>query len=621
MESPSRQQPTAPASTVSAKEEALRIARGQPPAKIKPVASQARPEGWRETVESIVVAFVLAFLFRTFVAEAFVIPTGSMAETLYGRHKDVVCEQCGTTYRVGASEEVDRDDGLYREESRIVYAYCPNCRYRQKIYDAPVFKGDRILVNKFPYEFHDPKPWDVVVFKYPDDPKTNYIKRLIGLPGETITIEGGDIYHRRGDRQPKEILRKPLQKQREMQMLVYDNDKPAKELLDSGYPERWAAVAPNPEKGWSDADGWIADPPSRSFRTNAQTPSGTYDWLRYRNYVPTAHDWERAEAKLPPDVPPQPLLISDFYGYNGGQSARSLSPGDALGENWVGDLTLNCNVEVLAPKGELIFELVKAQRRNRCVVDLATGKATLLYQDDTLSGGGQRSDEDIVLGQADTPLAAAGNYRVSFANVDGRLALWVNDRVVEFVNKEGQDNPLPTQPEIQLPSRQDLCPAGIAAKGADVRVSHLLLTRDIYYTQGDESGHGGSRSLLSDPAEYADLAQRQQPKAYELADDEFLVLGDNSPRSADSRLWNRRPIHPYAVPRNLLIGKAFFIYWPHGVPFGNHGRGYAPDIPPFNSLFYHRQYDEQTHTVKVSNDYPAFTIPFYPQFSRMHRIR
>ena len=47
----------------------------------------------RELVESLVVALFLAFLFKTFEAEAFVIPTGSMAPTLMGRHKDVECSQ------------------------------------------------------------------------------------------------------------------------------------------------------------------------------------------------------------------------------------------------------------------------------------------------------------------------------------------------------------------------------------------------------------------------------------------------------------------------------------------------------------------------------------------------
>ena len=62
----------------------------------------------RDTVESLVVAFVLAFLFRTFEAEAFVIPTGSMAPTLMGAHKDLNCPNCTFQYQIGASSEEDQ---------------------------------------------------------------------------------------------------------------------------------------------------------------------------------------------------------------------------------------------------------------------------------------------------------------------------------------------------------------------------------------------------------------------------------------------------------------------------------------------------------------------------------
>ena len=75
-----------------------------------------RKDGIRETVESVVIAFVLAFLFRAFEAEAFVIPTGSMAPTLMGVHKDLACEKCGLPYRVSASEEQDE---LARELFRV----------------------------------------------------------------------------------------------------------------------------------------------------------------------------------------------------------------------------------------------------------------------------------------------------------------------------------------------------------------------------------------------------------------------------------------------------------------------------------------------------------------------
>ena len=57
----------------------------------------------RETVESLVIAFTLALLFRAFEAEAFVIPTGSMAPTLMGRHKDLDCSECEFNFQAGAS--------------------------------------------------------------------------------------------------------------------------------------------------------------------------------------------------------------------------------------------------------------------------------------------------------------------------------------------------------------------------------------------------------------------------------------------------------------------------------------------------------------------------------------
>jgi len=54
--------------------------------------------------------------------------------------------------------------------------------------------GDRILVNRFVYWFSGPKRGDVVVFPFPEDPRNNYIKRVVGLPGEVIEIRDGHIY-------------------------------------------------------------------------------------------------------------------------------------------------------------------------------------------------------------------------------------------------------------------------------------------------------------------------------------------------------------------------------------------------------------------------------------------
>src|SRR5437870_1758271 len=134
------------------------------------VQNPKRPDSWRETIESIVIAFVLAFLFRTFEAEAFVIPTGSMAPTLMGRHKDVVCPKCSYRYQVSASEEESEDP--HRPTANCVAGMCPMCHYvlpmrpdlpegvpekhEGKITLQSSYNGDRILVNKYLYTFADP---------------------------------------------------------------------------------------------------------------------------------------------------------------------------------------------------------------------------------------------------------------------------------------------------------------------------------------------------------------------------------------------------------------------------------------------------------------------------------
>ena len=93
------------------------------------------------------------------------------------------------------------------------------------------------------------------------------------------------------------------------------------------------------------------------------------------------------------------------------------------------------------------------------------------------------------------------------------------------------------------------------------------------------------------------------------------MFGDNSSMSKDSRLFDyeARPMngiisHRYAVREKDLIGKALFIFWPHGVPFLNDGKG----IP----VWYHK-----TREGKKAEDYPSFRIPFYPNLTRMKKIR
>jgi signal peptidase I len=164
-------------------------------------------EGIVNTVEWLLVALILALVFRAFVVEAFQIPTGSMAETLKGAHYSLRCTQCGYAYEVGG------------DSSLLTRPQCPCCGYYQpSAAVGRVQNGDRIFVLKCLYPFSMPMRWDVVVFKNPTNPGQNYIKRLIALPGETVQIIDGDIYIN------EQIQRKPVGLQRELWMCVYDND-------------------------------------------------------------------------------------------------------------------------------------------------------------------------------------------------------------------------------------------------------------------------------------------------------------------------------------------------------------------------------------------------------------
>jgi signal peptidase I len=534
----------------------------------------------RESIEAVAIAFILAFLFRTFEAEAFVIPTGSMADTLMGMHKDVTCEECGYQFRVGASNGISSQSGGHSGGSPdVARATCPMCRHEQIVSDERAFSGDRILVNKSIYHLEEPQRWDVAVFKYPGGAKTNFIKRLIGLPNETVRIYRGDLYTQKTGKEEEGFLieRKPPKKVRAMLQMVYDNDHLPERLLAAGWPHRW-----RPE---DEPSGWKAFEDHRSFTSDSSFNGET--WLRYRHFAPNDEAWRQVEAGETVTPPDGPQLIADFCAYNSGltsgfvQGRRNANHlGDewrGLGIHWVGDLAVSCALDVREDKGEVVLELVEGGRRMQCRFDLTTGLAYL-----SISG----TDFERV---GETPVTH-GAHEVLFANVDNQLLLWVDGKLIEF------DAPTAFEPlGNTIPTEADLSPVGIASTGADVQVGNIKVLRDIYYIAVGPLKHYNERSglicdyilssaylghpnsenrpyvpsrvrhFLSTPSIWPQAFSESNMRAayFPLAEDQFMMLGDNSPASKDARLWNDTPDPKYYVDRDLLIGKALFVYWPH----------------------------------------------------------
>ena len=494
--------------------------------------------GGRETVESIVVAFTLALLFRAFEAEAFVIPTGSMAPALMGRHKDFACTACGSELRVGSSQEWDEAAGRVRPDRIVPRARCFNCGNEMPLTVAPgrpdpaypSFSGDRILVDKFAYDFTEPERWDVVVFKYPEDAKTNYIKRLVGLPGETVALAGGDIWTSTGDGPPT-IARKPPARRLAMLQCVHDSRHVAEPLVKAGWPAAWIDWS---AEGRGDATRWTTADDGRSFSVSATGGAAT---LRYRHLLPDSEAWREILAGRQPTAVPAPVPVDDFQTYNT-QPTRFHA---------VGDLAVELTLESRSDAGTIELDLVEGGDRHTATIDLADGRARLRI------GGHGEADP----GTASTAVRGRGSWRLLFANVDDELSLFVDGRPVEFSGATTWTRPMPEGPTAvaAVPvapgddAASDLAPVGVRVANADVRVEGLRILRDIYYIGAVD-------------VDRSNMVIEEDVLEFPLGADEFFMLGDNSAASKDSRLW----LTGHHVHRRLLIGRALAVWWPHMVP-------------------------------------------------------
>jgi len=527
---------------------------GQPTRPRTPVTEHK--DGFREIIETVVFVVVLVLLLKSFAAEAFVIPTGSMAETLYGYQKQVTCPKCNYHFPVNCSSEIDPQQEALREP--VVGAICPNCRYeidfaREGI-NPSWNTGDRVLVAKFLYElpWRKPERHDVVVFKYPKEPQRNhtpmnYIKRLVGEPGETIGIYYGNLYRFQGlsyddshvkpedlwrdrymhenDEQAVELLktgkfqiiRKAPDKILALRRPVFDND-----YQDKSQPHRWV-----PEK--QDGSWQPLTAEAKAFRRTAG--HGPVEWLRYQ------HRMRNGLVEL----------ITDFMGYNtwrtpNGTHASPPPP------NWVGDLLLECTVTVEQAQGQLVFELAEGVDRFQARFDLGTGVCTLVRL-----GDGQPERE---LDSKPTTVHKPGKYRLRFANVDDRLTVWV-DGSLPF-----GDGVVYDAPAEKGPTKNDLRPASIGVQAGGVSVEGIRLYRDTYYTVNVSGPRADAPNVAdwSNPGAWDELRNLPAKTLY-VQPGHYLCLGDNSPESSDGRSWG-------LVPERLMLGRAMLVYY----PFGRAGR-------------------------------------------------
>ena len=144
---------------------------------------------------------------------------------------------------------------------------------------------------------------------------------------------------------------------------------------------------------------------------------------------------------------------------------------------------------------------------------------------------------------------------VKFANVDHQL-------ILEF-GKEKLKYDLGTLPQDAGQPASDSMPQASIFAAGKLKLSNIAIFRDIHYISSSSNG--------------IRITQARDGQPFTLGADEFFVLGDNTPASADSRFWSRDGIgnngtryRQGTVPRDYLVGKAFIVYWPGpSKPFEN----------------------------------------------------
>lgn len=309
----------------------------------KKPAKRGETHHWRENLETASVAIVMALILKYFTLEAFQIPTGSMQPTLMG---------LDTTAGAGA-------DGV-------------------KIFD-------RLLVDKLVPFYRDPRRWEVWVFLYPLDRSSRYIKRVVGMPGEELKIQNGDIYVRNSSKEDFRIVRKPPRVQAAMWRRVWSSreSKTAAEFWDfHGFEE-------NARKQWVSSGSAGAE-----VRRTSYGLSGITDSL-YDGYPPSI---QKYTGRVPGRTP-------------------------------VRDLRLTCDVNPSAEHRSLVLQIGSAGDRLRAEISGPSGDGRIRIL---------RNDQEI--DSVEGRLAFGRANAVDFWRADEAVQLVIDGKTLsrrEFESEEG----------------------------------------------------------------------------------------------------------------------------------------------------------------------------------------
>ncbi|MGZ0162617.1 MAG: signal peptidase I [Planctomycetales bacterium] len=563
---------------------------------------------FRQVIESLACLAVAVIVFRAFLMEGYIISTGSMAPSLLGYHKQVVCPDCKFEFAYGVAF-----DRTTRAPSQL--ATCPNCGQGGiDLKNVPRNDGDQLLVSKYAYLFNDPNRWEVVVFLNPNNPNQAYVKRVVGLPGETIYVRDGDVYI------DGRLQRKTMAEQRAIRIPVFDQKFQASGV---NWIPRWLT---DPE--WSNGDAVFAFNSAQGGErsgSNSGLPSGEYSrqlsslaWVRYFHWPrlsPYSSQRDRASLETL-----QPGHISDNYGYN--QPVR-------ISERYrVNDLMLEAQLDFsrrstgsterakenndetsqsestgasVVERDEFVARLSCRKKQIICRIDAESRMLEMWIvgssagEADRILTEGQPADAKVQLNEDWFKEALAFELssfdRQATVAINGveLAALPLDDDLRDVPNGklpgslEGDLSKITvagyaSNSTLQASERRPFNGEGFSDKdgvkqaawtggantvGADYS-EDVRMTRSsneslspVAFGSRRGSVQVSSVKLYRDVHYTTENQRHATERPLKLGDDEFFFLGDNSPVSLDSRGW----VSP-VVPRRLLVGRPLVVHLP-----------------------------------------------------------
>ncbi len=413
---------------------------------------------WLATIVLAVgTSYGMAVSVKAALVEAFVVPSNSMATTILGTHTLTVCGNCGFKFPVGSSG--DRLPG---------FADCPNCRSNVTIDpSADVSSGDRILVDKT----RSPQRWDLAIFQSRTSPGSVFVHRIVGMPGETIELNGGHVFA------DSKLLRRDVFEAADLWRTINDT--------------QWRATTRESDQ----ADPrWEQEPDSH--------------WL------PIGNAWTCDAMKTDGGLLSFKGAIFEHLPYNGDRPQDSVS-------FHTGDLRVDCYVESFAGEGNVTFHWEFDGQKSSAQIS-ANGQVEL-------------NAEKSAKGSLRQKLGS--RQLITFAVRDGRIYVCEDQNPI-VATDIGSDQ---LAGQKSRPASRS-CRLAISVDRCAMTISRIVTWEQISFRSAEEMGQDKIGGIKPVPFR-------------KLADDEFLLLGDNVERSNDSRF-----VGP--IKREAIVGIARWIYWP-----------------------------------------------------------